>query len=208
MKRYFLLALLTLITGYAYSLPLYLRGVDVGLIFNTDTLLLDYESYQGGLGAKLRDGPLAYRVTTDLYLSTISESRAVTVGLALEYHFSNGRLSPYAGGYILGASAKARDEATSQDWTETRTFDLGFGGILGAELYVTRFLSLFAEYDLGLTYSRVTTEDSIGGQLSRAETADWTLDLGVGNESKIGIVIYLYRERKMDYVPFSEIGRN
>jgi hypothetical protein len=208
MKRFLFAALFCLIAGHTYAFPAYLRTVDIGIIFNTDSLLLDYESYQGGIGAKLYDGPLAYRLTTDLYLSTISESRAITLGLGAEYHFSNGRVSPYAGGYVLGSFAKARDEATSQSWTETRTIDMGFGGILGVELFVTRFLSLFAEYDLGLTYSSVSTTESIAGQRNTTQTADWTLDLGVGNESKIGIVIYLYRERKMDYVPFSQIGLN
>lgn len=208
MKRLLLVGLLSLLTTVVHTLPAYLQKVDLGIILNTDSLLLDYESYQGGVGAKLNDGPFAYRLTSDLYFSTVSDSRVITLGLGVEYHFSNTRLSPYAGGYVLGSSAKARDEATSQDWTETRTFDLGFGGILGAELYVTRFLSLFAEYDLGLTYSTVTIEESFGGRQSKAQTADWTLDLGVGNESKIGIVIYLYQGRKMDYVPFSEIGRN
>jgi len=86
----------------------FLPGYDIGVIFNTDDLLLDYESYQGGMGIKIAGEKNAYRLLVDVFYSTASDSTALTLGGAYERHFIQGRVSPYFGGYLTAGYASTR----------------------------------------------------------------------------------------------------
>ena len=176
----------------------FLAGHDIGVIFNTDDLLLDFESYQGGMGLKIADDKNAYRLLVDAFYSTASESIALTLGAAYERHFVQGRISPYVGGHLTAGYASTTTEASPDVWSKTTSFPMAIGGVFGVEVFLVRFLSLFAEYNLSVSLDYVETEDSNLGVTSSESTFDWTLDIGSGNQSKIGIVFYFQMDRKLD----------
>ena len=173
-------------------------GRDIGVIFNTDNLLLDYESYQGGIGLKLADSQTAWRVLLDVFYSTVSDSMAFTLGGAWERHFAEGRVSPYFGAYLQAGYAQMRTEFSSDTWTRISSVPVAFGGIFGVEVFLLRFLSLFAEYDLSLSLDYVRTRESILGTETTDSTFDWTVEVGSGNQSKIGIVFYFRLDRELE----------
>ncbi len=175
-----------------------LGGYDIGLIFNTNDLLLDFESYQGGLGVKLSGEELAYRLLLDLFGSTESHAFSLSLGGAVERHWGSARVQPYVGGYLtfgFGSSDAAGTKSVSLPVTA--------GGLFGVEIYIFRFLSLFGEYDLSLTMKYSKTETSTAGVETTDQSTDWTLQLGSGNQSKIGIVFYFQQGRDLRLEPIA-----
>jgi hypothetical protein len=84
---------------------------------------------------------------------------------AFEYHFTTGRVSPYAGG-LVGVLIQGGD---------TSDLNLLLGGLFGVEMRVMDSLGLFAEYSLSLFTNDTFTN----------------IALGAGNNAAIGIVVYL-----------------
>lgn len=152
---------------------------DLGLVFNTGNILLGPESYLGGFGAKAGFGELAVRGTFDLVLNGASQSFAVNLGAALEKHFLEGPISPYFGGAV--EVGYMRQAAT------TAVFPLSVGGLVGVEVFVFDFLSVFVEYTLAADLT-ITTDLA-----STTTTFDYLIDARMGNDAKLGIVVYLQR---------------
>jgi hypothetical protein len=152
---------------------------DLGLVFNTGNILLGPESYLGGFGGKAGFGDLAVRGTFDFVLNGASQSFAVNLGAALEKHFLEGPISPYFGGAV--EAGYMRQAAT------TGVFPLSIGALVGVEVFVFDFLSVFVEYtlaaDLTLTTDLATS----------TTTFDYLIDARMGNDAKLGIVVYLQR---------------
>ncbi len=152
---------------------------DCGLIFNTSDLLLSLESYQGGIGMKFTWGNISLRGTFDLLYNGSADAFAINGGIALEYHLLKGPISPYIGGLVSGGYMTEKDVSTS--------IPVSAGLIAGAEVFIFDFLSFFAEYciaaDLTWKTDQVTDED----------TFDYLIDTRMGNNAKLGIVIYLQR---------------
>jgi hypothetical protein len=155
-----------------------LKGKRIGLIFNflglADLLIGEHDdsgqtgATAGGLGLKLWLGEKsAVRALLDLQHQNVSGTTDTYFGLsaAFEYHFLQRRVSPYGGGL-----------AGLQVQTGTAN-DLGvyFGALLGAEFELVENLNLFGEYNL----------------LVMINEPDFTVDLGLGNNAQIGIIVYL-----------------
>jgi len=198
-----LLAFSCAIAG-AQAKPGAFEGYDIGVIFNTDDLLMDFESYQGGVGLKLSGEKLAYRILFDVFYSTASDSLASSLGFAIERHLATGRVTPYIGGYLTIGYASTKSEVSSDTWTKTTSIPATAGGLFGVEVYLLRFLSFFAEYDLSATMSYASTENSVAGVESSDSTTDWTVQLGSGNQSKIGINIYFKQGRNFALEPIGK----
>ncbi len=173
-----------------------LRQNDVGLIFNTDSILFDLESYQGGVGVELSGDKMAYRLLFDFFYSTESDALDVSLGAAVERRLATGRVTPYAGGSLTLGYGKADDGEV-----KTVSVPVTVGGLFGVEVYLLRFLSIFAEYDLSVTMKYDRTESSVGGLESSDTTVDWSVQLGPGNQSKIGVVFYFLRGRDLQLEP-------
>ena len=90
-----------------------------GIIFNVNSIMLDVESYQGGIGLKryFRD-KWAYRAAFDFGYSNSSNSWLVSIGNTFEYHFITARISPYVGIYFDIGYASYKDESDSENWTK------------------------------------------------------------------------------------------
>jgi hypothetical protein len=161
---------------------------DLGIIFSTGNILLDLESYQGGLGAKIGWGNLCLRGVFDFLVNGASRSFSLNIGAAGEYHLAPaGPISPYIGGnaqigYMYqGAVLSA--------------FPFSVGAVAGVEVFIFDFLSVFAEYCLAFDFT-VTTD------LQTSQTTfDYLVDTRMGNSSKLGIVIYFKRVGNKRLIP-------
>ncbi len=171
--------------------------LDVGLIFNIDGITLDFESYQGGFGVKLGKDSLAFRVLLDLFVSTGNNSTAFSldVGTSFEYHLVKGALSPYFGGFLSTGYATQKEEISGDTWTLLRIFPISFGPLFGIEIFPADFLSIFLEYALVFQYNLITIETSISGSVTRERTDEFSINTALGNNAKLGIIIYFIRSK-------------
>ena len=166
---------------------------DRGLIFNATNLLLGIESYQGGLGFKMRRDMLAIRGVLDMAVSSTSSTWAVYPGVVLEVHSIDGPVSPYAGGgFDLGIFAE-RDETTADTWEQVMTYVIETYAVVGIELFLFDFLSVFAEYSIGAEVVHAQTTTSTAGTITNNQTTDVGSSIDVGNDARIGIVLYYGR---------------
>ncbi len=145
-----------------------------GLIVNftglaNAALFADYnDGIQGGLGMKLWLGEKsAVRALLDIYHLNDSVTKTTNFGLggAYEYHLLQRRVSPYLGG-LAGLTVQTG---------ATNNVGLYFGGMLGAEFELVENLNLFGEYSL----------------LVSILDPNFTIDLGLGNNAQLGIIVYL-----------------
>ncbi len=153
---------------------------DIGLIFNTGDILLDLDSYEAGLGVKLGVDDWAYRIGSDIMYNGTSTVFSSSATLGIEYHFlGNTQISPYIGGY---AQAGFTMLPTSQ-----MIFPMSAGAILGVEVFIFDFLSVFAEYAIAVdvTIMNDTT--------AAVTTFDYAIDTKMGNDSKLGVVVYFQK---------------
>ncbi len=155
---------------------------DVGIIFNTTSILLDLESYQAGLGIKVGGDTRAIRGLFDFVLNGASSSFSVTAGAALQRYMLTGTVRPYVGGsFTLGYMSQSQVISIAT---------LSLGAIAGAEVFLLDFLSIFAEY-------AITADLALSTDLQTSQTTfDYLVDTGMGNNSRIGIVIYFLRAAK------------
>ena len=152
---------------------------DLGIIFNTSDLLFGLESYQAGLGGKIGWGNLCLRGLFDIAINGSSESFAVDAGATLEYHIIPGPISPY-----IGASSNAGYMTQA---STISAITISIGAVAGVEVFVFEFLSIFAEYSI--TADFITTTDLQTSQT----TFDYLINTRMGNNAKLGIVIYVMR---------------
>ena len=155
---------------------------DIGIIFNTSNILFGLDSYQAGIGAKWGWGSLALRTGLDLGLNGTTQTYYATVGLALENHFMTGAISPYYGAFA---------EVGYNTQPEVITMiPFAVGGIVGVEIYILDFLSVFAEYAISADFAYTM---NLGTALN---TFDYSVDAKMGNDSMIGVIVYFQREKE------------
>ena len=87
--------------GFFQRLPTIKAPSDIGFIFNTGNILLDLESYQAGLGAKVGWDKLYLRALFDLVANGGSHSFLLNMGATVEYHLLPEPLSFYVGGSLV-----------------------------------------------------------------------------------------------------------
>jgi hypothetical protein len=152
---------------------------DLGIIFNAKDLLLGLESYQAGLGAKIGWGNLCLRGLFDFTLNGSAETLGVNVGMTAEYHLIPGPISPYLGASAGGGYMKQGGIASAVSFS--------LGALAGVEVFVADFLSVFAEYALAADFTYTTDLQS------SQSTFDYLVSTRMGNNARLGIVIYLMR---------------
>ena len=159
------------------------KGFTPGIIFNTSNLLMDISGYQSGFGMKFRSEHFSLRTLLSLGYDSSTEVLDTTVGVALEKPFFTGRVTPFWGFSVEGGYVE--DEGETFDST---TLTGKFSALLGVEVYILEFLSVFAEYELGASVSRVEVDQDAGGG---SDSTNHAFGTGLGNDASIGIVIYL-----------------
>ncbi len=154
----------------------------VGLIFNLPSVLDRLDGYQGaGFGLKAFWERVALRGLLGLDYDSSQEQFELNVGATMEYHFSPGRLSPYAGGGLL--YTYERDEEL-----ETRRFETGVAAVFGLEFAPLDFLSVFAEYSLKYSGWQLRADDGT--------TTNYSFSTQLGNQGAIGIIVYFLDRRE------------
>ncbi|MFW6139180.1 MAG: hypothetical protein ACOC7U_08405 [Spirochaetota bacterium] len=165
-----------------------------GLIFNVNDILLDVDSYQGGVGLKRYwKEKMAYRAMFDFGYSKSSSSWLVSAGGTVEHHFIPGQISPYIGGFLDAAFTWYKDETDADNWTKVASIPISAGPVLGLEVAVFNVLSLFAEYSITLDFTYTITKQSVAGSESKDTSTDFGVSTGMGNDAKIGVVVYFNR---------------
>ncbi len=194
MKKNVVLVLIIVCIGYSnlYSKEVK-EPVPWGFIFNTNNLLMDIEGYQAGVGFKtLHDNNVAIRYLIDIFYSSSSDSFSGTLGATYEKHFKPGRISPYWGGFIEAGYIGQKSKTDSDNWTMNNTFPVSVGGVLGVEFFIMEFLSVFAEYSISFDSLITSTSTSVAGNVTNTNPEiTYSIDSGIGNNSSIGIIIYL-----------------
>jgi hypothetical protein len=139
-----------------------------GFIFNMANILSNIESYQAGVGVKLKDLIIIDKIRLNLRgvfdadINDFFDDYALKLGLALEWPFiADYRISPYWG--VCGDInfIYAYHEYDADNWTKRIDLPFSFGAILGVEVYATEFISFFAEYNISLIFTN--TFDSGSG---------------------------------------------
>jgi hypothetical protein len=165
-----------------------------GIIFNVSNILLDVESYQGGIGFKwfFKD-TLAYRGSFDFGYSDSSSALHITLGNTLEYHFVLGRVSPYVGAFLNFGYTRYEEEFDSSSWSKVKSIPISAGPVLGVEVSIFQFLTIFAEYRLSFEYNHTTVYQYVDTSESQEKESSFNVSTGLGNDAKIGVVVYFNR---------------
>lgn len=172
-----------------------------GFIFNTESIFIDLESYQAGIGLKMRDFIYNEKIKCNLrsllFLSFnhFFNDYSVKFGLAAEFPLiRDQRLVPYWGLFAdVEYSYLFVETSETTSIAETR-IPVSFGGMVGAELFLIEYVSLFAEYNLvGYLLNTIieVTDPAIPEEEAGATSSmDFKLRTEIGNKGMIGIVIY------------------
>ena len=163
----------------------------VGFIFNTPNLLLDVDAYQGGFGLAYRSPLATLRLLALLGFESGTGTFEARFGATYTQPFFTGRVSPYWGFLAEVGFESERSEADEYNYTRAMVRNAKAGGVLGVEMLIFDFLSVFAEYQLALGTARTMIEQRVEGELQESSARHVALGVGMGNNGSVGIVIYL-----------------
>jgi len=163
----------------------------VGFIFNTSNLLLDIDAYQGGFGAKFRYPESALRALVTLGYASTNSNLEVGAGVTYERPFFTGRVVPYWGLLAAAVVQGERVEVDEDNYTQTRVITGSAGAVLGAEVFIFDFLSVFGEYQLAFDVAHTAISQSVDGTVTDSSSTNYAFGAGLGNNASIGLVVYL-----------------
>lgn len=167
----------------------------VGLLFNSENVLLDLDDYQGGVGLKVVYPRFAIRGVLGFAYEHDSETSAIAGGITFEKPIVRALVTPYWGAMIRTDYSRERNETDADNWIESATTGVVLGPIFGGELTITNNLGVFAEYQLVGRFSRTKIETSTNGATDTASNRDLQFGTELGNQGSIGIVVYLGESR-------------
>jgi hypothetical protein len=168
-------------------------SVDLGMIVNAPDILLDIEGYQGGVGIKAGLQGFVLRGMLDILVNTGFSPVSVSLQGAFEKHFWLPPVSPYWGGLAEVGFTSLTNRVDEDNWTQYTVVPVSLGAVAGIEIFLFEFLSVFVEYELRVEFAGTVTKSSVAGTLTSDTDFSYKLDLGLGNSSMIGIVIYFLR---------------
>ena len=179
--------------------------------------VLNAGSYKGGIGGKyfLMD-PILLRASLAFGMAsqenpqgTYGSNSAMTFGISAgaEYHLAFARVSPFAGG-VIGfsmTSTKIVDSSGGADRTQNnfpstvfpayipgKAFNIG--GIGGIEFFITKELSLSAEYQLGwrlpIGYEQKVTSKTTAATTETTVKVPGLSEFGITNDGSLTLAIY------------------
>ncbi len=172
-------------------------------------------SYAGGVGAKyfLTDvtalrGGLQFASTNTSTPSNVTggtdgSNSALTYGLnaGLEYHLTANRVSPYVGGMLDVSStttevksvvnvAGGQQTTTKNAGTSDAGLSLGLGGIAGVEFFLTKEISLAAEYQLGYGLTSHYDQTATTGATTITTKEGSTSTIAISNTGGLTLSVY------------------
>jgi hypothetical protein len=168
------------------------KAPDIGLLYSASNLLLDLQSYEGGVGILFQPPKQDIRLSADILYTSNSDSFEAGFGLAFLYPLLESRVQPYWGG-IFHLDIVTTKTGTDTDWTRTTNIPAKLSLLFGTEFFLLPHVSVFAEYQLGINVDTMITSSSSGGVVGDP-SADLSFEIGsgLGNNGMLGITIYLY----------------
>ena len=114
----------------------------------------------------------------------------------MEKHILPGPVSLYWGPSLEMGVTILNNRFDADNWTQNIAWELlSAGCVAGFELFIFDFLSVFAEYNLALTLGLNTDRMSVAGVESSTTEFTYKLDLGLGNQTMLGLVFYFKRKK-------------
>lgn len=171
-----------------------------GVIFNYSGASIDLENYQGGIGVKFQREEVGHRLHGDFFVGLSSNIIDVGLGYARERHLASGIAQPYVG-FTARTQLVLRVTNPDSGLLIDASLPIAAGPILGVELRPAEFLGIFAEYELVGSISVDVT--GIGGESSQSDF-DFFIDAAMGNQGRIGVVVYFpldFLEREDEMPP-------
>ena len=164
----------------------------LGFMFNAPNLLFDIDSYQGGVGARLRYPDFGIRALLSMAYGSTNSAIKARAGIVYTRSFHPGRVEPYWGVGVSGGFDRERLGTDPDNYTEVDVLSGSAVAVLGAEVFVLDFVSVFAEYEVYADLNRTTIRQAVGGVVTDGDpTTTFGFGLDIGNEAAIGITIYL-----------------
>ncbi len=187
------------------------------LLFNFSGLnILGANAYNGGIGGKyflsdamaLRGGlqfglnntsipanPAAGQTGTD------GSNSSLTYGAnaGVELHLTSSRVSPYVGGALnlSSTSTETKNAVSFAGGVQTTTkngggagFRVGVGGIAGVEFFLTKEISLGAEYMLGYAMTSLYDTESKAGTTTVTIKNGSTNNVSISNTGGLTLAVY------------------
>jgi hypothetical protein len=81
-----------------------------------------------------------------------------------------------------------------ENWSRFDSVPLSLGCVLGIELFIFEALSIFVEYQAAFELAINRTRTSTAGSVSSTSELTYDFDIGMGNNTMIGIVIYILKK--------------
>lgn len=163
----------------------------VGFIFTTSDLLLDIDAYRGGFGLKLRYPDAVLRPHITFGYASTHANLEIAAGVTYEKPFFPGRVVPYWGLLASVLFRSERSEVDAENYTQVRGLTGSAGAVLGAEVFVLDFFSVFADYQLALDLAYSAVAQSVDGTVTESTRMNYAFGAGLGNDASIGLVVYL-----------------
>jgi hypothetical protein len=162
-----------------------------GLVFTTDSILLNITSFNGGIGGVLRADDVAIRATVGAITSNSFRTLAFRLGGWYVRYFWTGRVAPYWNAFARTELLSQTNEADRENWVRDFSFEVAGGASLGAELFVMDVVSVFAEYSLSVGAAGQRTTTSVGGTVTPGDY-DWTFSAGtdLAHGGALGVILY------------------
>ena len=212
----FLIVILSFGIGQDFTKPDMIKGSKAVLFEFNGLSFLNVGSYKGGFGAKYYIGPnravrgalLFNRYSVDIPWTSQTEGndgyeKATQFGIqaAAEIHVGSGRVDPYFGAGVEFIITRTKHADPSPDpQTEYKNFSLagyspgtGFHlfAIGGLEYFITKIISLSAEYQIGLEYlSMPDQETSTSGQ-TISTSGGSILEIGIQTAGFLTLAVYI-----------------
>jgi len=201
-KKYLFLTCCTLVISFICIQDISAQETDSeytpGFIFNTSNLLLNLDSYEGGIGFLMSSPRTTWRFSVGFGYESGTEVFSSQFGITYLCPIFTGRVSPYWGGTIFAGYSHDTDEVDADNWTKENEFSLSAGVLLGVELVLDPRISFFAEYSVGADVAWVTQISSVSGSVSTTGSNNWSVGTELGNNGSIGVIIYLGKEKNTE----------
>lgn len=170
-----------------------------GLIFTTDSILLNVSSFNGGIGGVMRSDDTAYRAAVGALASNAFSTIALKLGFWYVQYYWSDRLSPYWDLFAGLESLSNTVHVDDDNWTRDLSIDVRGGVAIGIEFFLLDVLSVFAEYSLSAMMSGTQTTTSVAGETS-SDDFEWTYAVGtdLAHGGALGIALYLEPQVDLD----------
>jgi hypothetical protein len=81
----------------------------------------------------------------------------------------------------------------SSSWVKVKSIPISVGPVLGVEVAISPFFTIFAEYGVTIEYIQTTVTQYTDTTEIQDKESNFNVNTGLGNEAKLGVVIYFNR---------------